>query len=300
MNELEEYFGLEPGIYPDMPNEDYHRKVHLPSASMLNRFARSPKQAKDAMDHPTEPTDAMIFGTRMHCMMLEPKKFVQSYIRGSQCLAVKKDGKRCENDGIMSSGGEMYCGVHCRGLSRDNGVEIITETDMTQLERLRDAVMTHPVASLLIQAEGGVEHSIIFRDKETDVLCKMRADKIIPSASCVLDLKTAADGSPDGFAKAASPGYFRQAALYLRGMAAVGKPMNDFTIVAIEKETAEVCVYRLADEDIELASADVTQLLLAWDQCEKSGKWPGYSESALELQMPAWSRKTLREKLGLY
>lgn len=74
---------LEPGIYFGLSNEDYHNDLALSHSGMVNLlkspldyWSRSPLNP-DRKEF--KPSDAMIFGTRCHELLLEPKRFYATY-----------------------------------------------------------------------------------------------------------------------------------------------------------------------------------------------------------------------------
>jgi hypothetical protein len=75
--------GLSPGIYFELSNEDYHKDSALSHSGMVN-LLKSPldfwsKSHMNPERKEFKPSDAMIFGTRCHELLLEPKRFYQTY-----------------------------------------------------------------------------------------------------------------------------------------------------------------------------------------------------------------------------
>ncbi len=288
------------GLYPNAA--DYHQWSGLyASNSILSKFARSPKQAWDAMQNPEPPTPAMRFGSALHCLVLEPRTFDFRYRVSGECTAIQKNKEPCVNSGkFYDHQLGWLCGKHSSGIILDesNKVEVITPEDGQELAKMDRSVRAHPAASKLLAMPGETEVSAVFRDIETGVLCKMRMDRLCRQKRLIWDLKTTSDASPEGFASAAvNFGYFRQSDFYMRGCAALGIEVEQFAFVPVEKETYEVAVYVAAVEDLELAHRENTALLLRWKSCVESNHWPGYSDVPVELRMPAWARKKLEEKL---
>src|ERR1700739_7402 len=74
---------VEPGIYPDMTNEHYHRSLAI-SRSGIMKFLESPYKYWADYINPNRPpkrtTAAMQFGSAFHTLLLEPQKFSDEYI----------------------------------------------------------------------------------------------------------------------------------------------------------------------------------------------------------------------------
>ena len=303
MTALEQAIGLEPGVYYDLPAEEYHA-IRLPSNSILSQLDRSPAHALHAMETPFEPSDEMKLGTAMHMSLWEPERFERTYMKAGRCSAIKKgDGKPCENDGNIFHDGRWVCGVHGKGIVMDPTIQIVTESMMTSIRGMTESIQNHPSARRLLDRPSKQEATIIFRDPATEIMCKMRVDRLIQwSASqyVIADLKTTSDSSEDGFSFSAfKRGYFRQGAMYIRGAHAVGLNVAKFVDMAVESDAPFNCsTYQFDDADLSLAHEEVTQLLLEYDNCEKTGKWPGYSENFVTLRMPDSSRRKLEKELG--
>lgn len=74
---------MEPGIYPDIPNDEYHKGPGV-SKSGLDLIAKSPAHYYHAVnaanDNDREPTVAQAFGTAFHTLLLEPDVFKAEYV----------------------------------------------------------------------------------------------------------------------------------------------------------------------------------------------------------------------------
>jgi len=171
---------MEPGIYHDISNQDYHNGLGI-SKSQLDDIAISPaiyQWRKDApMDE--EKTMALDFGTDFHCAILEPDRFDFMYRVGPEVNRRTNEGKarereffeKCVNDGAIP----------------------ITDDDRKKIDLMRGSVMAHPIARKLIEADGHAESSIYWKDRTTGALCRCRPDKYIPQWNWIVDVKTTAD-----------------------------------------------------------------------------------------------------------
>lgn len=72
---------MEPGIYPDIPNSDYHKGPGI-SKSGLDLIAKSPAHYYHAVNaaNDNEPTAAQALGTAFHTLLLEPEVFKKEYV----------------------------------------------------------------------------------------------------------------------------------------------------------------------------------------------------------------------------
>jgi len=131
---------------------------------------------------------------------------------------------------------------------------------------------------------GGIaETSIFWSHKGQQLRCRpdyMKGDMVI-------DLKSAQDASPTGFAKAVSNfGYDMQQAIYEDG-----SQCNEFYFVVTENKPPYLtAVYSLKGEDIAKARTRYYELLAGWKACNEFDTFPGYSETITELSLPVWHK----------
>ena len=290
-----------PGVYRDVPAAAYHAWP-MPSSTVLGRLARSPLHCRHALDHPQPSTPDMEFGTAFHARLLEPDRFGERYAAAGPCVAVLKTGRRlgqpCGADGVgRGPAGGWLCGTHGGGTDRPAGDAraVLGTADAAALDAMAAAVAAHGWASQTLALPGETELSVVFDEPASGVRCKVRPDRVVtdPRRACVVDVKTTRDAAPEAFARTiAQRGYHRQAALYLRGLAAHGIDVGGFTILAVDKDDPyAVAAYRLDDADLAAGGREVDRLLAAWAECDRTGSWPGYGGGGLvPIRLPAWAR----------
>lgn len=110
---MKRYIEMNPGIYDNISNEDYHRGEGI-SKSGLDLIAKSPAHYKAVIDGITvrEPTEAQSLGTLFHEMLLEPDLFWSKHVEPL---------KRAEYPAAKQS---------------DDLVEMINELNKTRLPKL--------------------------------------------------------------------------------------------------------------------------------------------------------------------
>jgi len=179
-----------------MTNAEYHAHPAV-SKSDLDLVNRSPAYYRYVKENPREQTAALIFGSVVHKLVLEPEKFDEEYAVAPLVDRRTKKGK------------EDWC-EFVAGL---NG-ETVIDSSVYESARLAAAsVMKHPIAARLLQG-GQAETSWLW--EENGVQCKCRPDYLRTDIKCVIDLKTTLNASPDSFTKSAYDyRYHVQAAWYL-------------------------------------------------------------------------------------
>jgi hypothetical protein len=253
-----------PGLYRDIPHEEYWawRAVNHSTLKVLD--SRSPLHAHHAWTVGMgRSTDALQLGDATHAAVLEPQRFKDQYF---QAPSVRR-GTKAWNEAVEAAEGRV-------GLKPD---------EYGAATRMRDLVRDHPVAGPLLHHANeieAIEVSWVWKDPETGVLCKARADALsrYNGESALLDLKTTQDASEEGFGRScAKYWYHTQARFYLDGLQALQAADRRFFFIAVEKDPPTgVWVHELDAAVMEVAAIALRKWLRIWAECEEKGSWPGY------------------------
>ena len=266
------------GVIDDMPAEEYHSILAV-SAGGLKRLKQSPlhfwgAQIDPAREH-GEPTPARKAGTLAHCAILEPHALVERYL-------IRPAGV----DGRTTLGKAWLASVPA-------GIDVCTADEMATALRQAAAIRALPEIGALL-GNGRPEVSAFWIDTATGELSKCRPDWVSPAGDGVilLDVKTAIDVSPAGFAKAVvNWSYHLQAAHYSDGYAmASGKPVLGFVFACVESTRPHAAAaYMLDDEALDRAREVNMRLRHLYAECRRSNTWPGYAETIQPLSLPPWA-----------
>ena len=149
---------------------------------------------------------------------------------------------------------------------------------------MRESLYGHPIAGELLSAVGPVERSVFWTCGATGVRRKSRADKVVEvdGKRIVVELKSAAEVSPEGFAQAAMRwGYHRQACYLSDGIAALTGERPRVLIVAVQKTPPFVCrVFEFDADSLAAGRREVLEGLRQLRRCQETGDWsePGEHE----------------------
>lgn len=255
---------------PDIDIEAYHAGPGI-SKSQLDKAAQSPAHWKASLEAERKETPAMRIGSLFHGLVLEPDK-----IR----LAVAP-----QVDRRTKAGKETW-----EAFVRDHaGSQVVTEDEYMQLIGMRDNVLAHPVAGNLFRT-GLAEQSVYWTNEESGLLCKCRPDWWMPDIRLIVDLKTTEDASPGAFSRAcAKYRYHVQNAFYRDGISSFEIPLG-FVFVVVEKTPPyAVALYELDDQAIMAGHVLYQEDLNSLAHCEKTGRYPGYSERIEVLSLPNYT-----------
>ncbi len=269
------------GLHRDIPADAYHSLPFCSNSRLSCLAASCPAKVRWEMDHPSEPTPSLILGQVVHCLVLEPRKLVDHFAVAPRCNRHTKVGK----------------GIWKEFMLANSGCTILSEDQIEQASRMADAVALNAHAAALLARATQREVSAIWED-DSGLLCKARFDAMSTDAAFILDLKTTTDASPRGFERSIDTyGYARQGAFYLAGAAKLGLAIEDFVIVAVEKDPPYLtAVHRISDAALEAARRELRPLIEAYWLAESTGEWIGYVPRDSDLPRWAYSRIDKQEE----
>lgn len=273
----------------ELSNAEYHA-ISAIGSSGLKLLKRSPKHYWaaniDTNRKPREQTAGQLLGSAVHMAILEPHLFNDTY-------ALMTDGL----DRRTSEGKKAYAEIMQSGLmplSQDLYEKILAMANSAHLLSFTKMIKNHALA----------EVSIFWCDKETGVYCKVRPDwhvppNILPAYpnGLIIDAKTCADASVNGFAKNAwSSDMHIQSAFYSEGFQQAYETENPpvFMWLGIEGESPFASKYHECPTFlIDYGMEQVRELLEIYAICSKNDDWPCYDDSVSMLELPAYALREI-------
>lgn len=244
-----------------MTESEYRRQEGI-SRTELWRLRESPEKFKWYQEHPEPATPALIFGAAVHKLLLEPDTFNVELAVAPECDRRTKDGREAYNAFLAAS----------------DGKSVITLPDYEKAQEMANKALDAPFVEKLLDGEH--EKPFFWVDDLTGEGCKCRADCItnIGGKPVIVDYKTTADASTDGFMRhALNYGYDFQAGMYCEGVekATGQKPL--FVFIAQEK-TAPYAINILQADDLMVKRGyDIFRELIGiYHECKTTGNWYGY------------------------
>jgi exodeoxyribonuclease VIII len=246
---------LPPGIYKDIPAEQYHALPYV-SSSFLKKFRSNPASAL----LPVEQTPSMILGSASHAYSLEgDAEFLAGFV-----VAPSGINKR------TNAGKEEWASFE---LANQNKT-ILTVEQAQAVFGIDKSLKSHPLASLLLK-RGNPELTLIWDDPTTGLRCKARID-LDPERRALIDYKTCADVAKFE-RQMVSLNYPIQAAHYSNG-ATICELHHD-TFIFLAAETSEPypvrCGY-LSPDYMTWAKDETRRLMVMVAECKESGVYPNY------------------------
>jgi hypothetical protein len=282
------------GAYSNIPSVIYHSGPGV-SKHDLDSVSISPAHYVASKETPSAPTEAMILGSLMHSVALEPSTMT------SNLIAVIPEGL----DMRTKEGKAWKAGA--------SGKTIIHWEDSVRVREMCKALWKNRTVAAIL-GSGDVEVSMYTRaqspgDPEIRILRRGRVDLSTEDASGVpmlADYKTCAYGGagPEQFARSVEryryhvqAEYYRQLYQHIYGETPI------FVFIAQEKDPPyAVAIYSLGPEWMRPAQDTIERELALVNECSRSGVWHGYQKGeneVLVIDPPQWFIRHERERLSL-
>lgn len=242
------------------------------SKSAIDKLLECPAMYKAWLDGEEEEKDstALRFGSLTHLLTLQPQEFDSQYAIQELSLTTK-EGKAWK-------------------ASLPDDVEIIKAADYEKAQLMAEAVRDHPQAKMLFQ--NYVAEQAIYWTLD-GIPCKAKPDIVaeIHGRRYIADLKTTDSANPESIRKSiAKWGYHRQAAWYLSGMEAIGKPCEEFIFIFIDKKAPYlVTMCTLDNEALAQGMQECLRAVEHLKECQASNTWPCYTREIITLGLPKWA-----------
>jgi hypothetical protein len=263
----------EPGVYDDIPIEEYHadRTSLSVSGAKLLLPPSCPAKFRHAQDNPPPPKHTFDIGHAAHAIVLGdgPELELVDYDRWDS-----KEAKAKVRD------------------AREAGAVPLKRADYEAVHGMADAIRRHPIAGPMFDS-GTPERSVYWRHAETGVLCRARPDWLTltnTGRTAIVDLKTAVAGDLDSLQKALwNYGYYLQASWYRAGVRAALGVDPVFVFVFVEKTAPYVVTLVQPDTEAQkIGAAQRATALNIYRRCVDEGRWPAYADDIEILPLPAW------------
>ncbi len=262
-----------------MTESEYRRQEGI-SRTELWRLRESPEKFKWYQEHPEPATPALIFGATVHKLLLEPDTFYNEFAVAPEVDRRTKDGREAYN----------------AFLSDSDGKSVISQADYEKAVEMAQKALGAPFVRKLL--DGNREKPLFWVDDLTGEKCKCRLDVLnaVNDRLIVVDYKTTADASTDGFMRhAINYGYDFQAGMYCEGVEKVTGQKPLFVFIAQEKTPPYAVNILQADDLMVKRGYDVFRELIGiYHECRVTGNYYGYLGAynvINNLSLPAWLAK---------
>jgi hypothetical protein len=234
--------------------------------SSLKQIHQSPAHYRAALATPWEGSPSTRIGSIVHHMVLGPS---------TQTPVILFDGADRRAKGWK----EFHA-------SHKDSHTIVTRSEWDEAEPIANAVKSSELARQYLD---GARYETPLTWEYGGLQRATRGVDII-GAGWIADLKTARCAEPRKFMReACNMFYHAQAADYREACRANGIACDEVYILAVETSAPyPVVVFKMVPEVLELGLRLIDKWSEKLRQCQDADQWPGYAQSAVDFEAPAW------------
>lgn len=169
----------QPGIYYDVPNEVYHSATKAISNSILGMISDSVSAFPWVQDTPVwehDDNDSLDIGEAVHAYTLERQRFDREYVVMPPINMRTNRGKE----------------EHNKFLYDHRGQYILSAMEFEKVKFYSKSLLADPRMKMWLNMPGHSEVVVVVRDPETDLLLRIRVDRLVetPNLIVALDVKS--------------------------------------------------------------------------------------------------------------
>lgn len=268
------------GAIKDLPHQEYHSLSKYISSSQLKLIASSsPAHYKatyiDGTADKKEPTDKMILGSLVHCLILTPHLFESDFFVMPFLNLRTNDGKATKAELLAANPGKTAIDIDMH----------------SQAALMRDSCLKNKQAAELLES-GHKESSFFWECPFSGLRMRARADSA--SSKALVELKTTSDASPEAFSRHIhNMNYDVSMKHYQEGIRVLMDVSPPGYFIVLEDKPPFVCqVYKAGETVMELGHAKWIDAVSKLERGLKNNYWPGYSDDSLAIQTiecPPWA-----------
>jgi exodeoxyribonuclease VIII len=225
---------------------------HL-SYSSISAFKNSPRTFIDYKLGVKEDTEAMQYGSMLHCLVLEPEDFFNRY-------HIIEDLEICNQiGGAKPRSTKAYKEWYQAALQEAGEKQIVETADYVSAKIAAENIHSNRASAKILQMASEYEKPIEweFKNFRFKGFIDGHGEKII------FDLKTCTDASPQKFqGEIMQRGYYMQAAMYLCGLGQV----KDSYIIAADRKNG-VSVHKIETKLVEHGATEFNEILDKFNHC---------------------------------
>lgn len=261
---------MEPGIYYDISNEDYHKDEAIGSTT-IKAISISPA---NLYFNPFKGSKSAQIGTAIHAALLEPEVFERDFILEPE---------------ISTRASKDYKSL----LAHTDAEKILIGSEVATINRMIESSQLNDDFIEYMSAKGHSEVSMFATCPVTGLNLKCRFDRLSDSHPYPLDVKSCRDATERGFSQAFGQyRYHVQAAFYLYVLKLVtGRELNQFCFFAIENTAPyKNCMYYIGEDSLELGRKIMFEAMDKLVECmaDDTMKTEGMVLPSSEINVPGY------------
>lgn len=287
------------GIHLDLAPDVYYQRVmgEANNSSLTIIDERSPAHYLHFIAHPEddEDSEALEFGKLLHCLVLEPERFADTYVvvppTAPKDLRRFRDAKNAKDETKAAIAWWDDFTAKNTGRPTADDKDVQKATDMAASLRRYELEINGEFylgGDILDACEKEV--TLSWQDEDTGLFCKARADLWLPDAGFAADLKSTHNAGPSAFGHSIIRyRYHVQTVHYQAGFDACGHPLRTFCMFPIEKKAPYVAAsWQIGAVSQETGWRIRQRSMRKLAACVNSNKFPGYTAKVEPIEIHAY------------
>lgn len=265
----------------DSIDRESYSKIQKMNPSTLVAGLKSMKRlARQIKEGFGETTDAMIFGTRLHVLLLEPEEFESQFVVMPDFHLDPENKTQNGKRSYMTT--TSYCEEKRKQFLEENkGREVVKRQDYDSMLYAIESMRSRPKIVELL--ESSKKEVTVFGSID-GIECKGRIDLL--SDDFITDLKTTADVEPKLFARTfVNMGYGFKLAMYRE---LVRQNTNEKAVKVIAQEVSgdfDTVLFDVPDFVLDIGLNKVRSVIADYKHALETGVWSGVDRGMDELAL---------------
>ena len=271
---------MKSGIYKDVTNQEYHADKALSSSKVKKLLTGTAASFKYHLDNPESiESDALLRGSVLHAMLLEPLKFMDYFVFETSEL---KDKTK-----LAKNGGSKEDWDNLKKYAEHGKIPLVKYDMYKDCTGMRNSVQAHPWWKNI--ADHAVNEISLFSEIE-GIPVKARYDSLLDEKH-IIDLKTSKNvlNTASIQRSIVDYGYHLSAAMYIEVGKSLGLEVDGFTWAFVEINAPYSCRFVEASAKmLDVGRDEFYKCLRKIKQCQESNNWPGYTLKIDKIDLPNW------------
>jgi len=266
----------------NLSNADYHKHPSISSSNLKKFLSSTPKRVRYLIENPdSEPSDALIRGSILHALILEPHTIDSSFIIERNPLSDKTKAIR--------NGGSKETWEAMKKEAEAKKIPIIKHEIWLEALEMQASMSQHELFPIFQTSEKEVS---LFA-KIDGVPCQARYDAWNGKIGAIIDIKTTRLTLTTKAIQSiiANEAYHLSAAMYLAVGQKLGLGVKDFYWCFIENFPPYQCRFVKASRKmLDKGLLEFNHCLEIYKRCKEENHWPSYprADDAEEIDLPDW------------
>jgi len=218
---------------------------------------------------PYVPDKQTIFDQALRCLIFEPSRFFEKYVKSPKIDKRVNEGK-AEFAALQAS-------------VQANNLIILSASDYDVIQAMTQALENHKTVSLLL-SNGNVGMPSLFTEKKSGAVIEFKPHWL--TGEIIVNLTSTDDASMGNFQKEAVKfKHYKKAAIQVDALDAAA-----MVFITVERtEPYKIGIHKLDDRAFLFGREEYIRNCSVYIECLNNGDWPGLPEKITNVSLPEWA-----------